>query len=71
MGRESHKIDMKLFLIVLIAVAISVILLSVRLFFGKAFVKTHVDQNNFLRKQGIHCAQSQDAAARLKGKKRI
>lgn len=60
---------MKLFLIVLVAVAACVLLLSVRLFFGRAFVKTHVDQSDFLRKQGIHCVQSQDAEARNKAKK--
>lgn len=52
---------MKLFLITLLVIAMCLALLSVRLFAGKNFVRTHVDQNKGLRRKGIHCAQSQDA----------
>lgn len=45
--------------------ATCVALLSVRIFFGKPFVKTHVDQNRALRQRGIHCVQAQDAEARM------
>lgn len=55
---------MKLYLITLAILAICMILLSVRLFVGKRFVRTHVDQNPELRRRGIHCAQAQDAEAR-------
>ena len=46
-------------------------LLSVRLFFGKGFVKTHVDQSKAMRQRGIGCVQSQDAAARIENRKRV
>lgn len=46
-------------------------LLSVRLFFGKSFVKTHVDQSKAMRQRGIGCVQSQDAAARIENRKRV
>jgi len=39
-------------------------LLSVRLFFGKPFVQTHVGQSKAMRRRGIHCVQEQDAEAR-------
>lgn len=55
---------MKVFLLTLIFVALAVVLLSVRLFFGRSFVKTHVSQNKAMRERGIHCVQAQDAAAR-------
>lgn len=56
---------MKLFIAVLLIVAISLILLSVRLFFGRPFVKTHVSQNKAMRQHGIGCVESQDAMARI------
>ncbi len=55
---------MKLFLPTLIIVACCFALLAVRLFFGKAFVKTHVDQSKAMRQRGIHCVQAQDAEQR-------
>lgn len=45
-------------------VAVAVGLLSVRLFFGRGFVKTHTSQNAALRRRGIGCVQSQDAQER-------
>lgn len=57
---------MKEFIAILIIVAICVILLSVRLFFGKQFVKTHVSQSKAMRRRGIGCVQSQDAMSRNK-----
>lgn len=47
------------------------ILLCVRLFFGRGFVKTHVDQSKAMRQRGIECVQSQDAAARIENPKRV
>ncbi len=55
----------QVFLISLLIIAISLILLCIRLFVGKRFVHTHVDGNKALNKKGIHCAQSQDAEMRL------
>ena len=47
------------------------ILLCVRLFFGRGFVKTHVDQSKAMRQRGIGFVQSQDAAARIENPKRV
>lgn len=55
---------LKLFVVVLLIVAVSVALLSVRLFMGRGFVKTHVSQSKAMRSRGVTCVQSQDAAAR-------
>ena len=55
---------MKLFFITFFIIAVCLVLLSVRLFAGKRFVRTHVDQNKALGRKGIHCAQSQDAEMR-------
>ena len=44
---------------------------QVRLFFGRGFVKTHVDQSKAMRQRGIHCVQTQDAEARISNKKQI
>ncbi len=52
------------FLVTLLIIAICLVLLSVRLFFGKSFVKTHVDQNKAMRQRGIHCVQAQEAQMR-------
>lgn len=62
---------MKLFIAVLLIVAISLILLSVRLFFGKPFVKTHVSQSKAMRQRGIGCVESQDTIARMDNPKRV
>lgn len=57
----------KTLLLTLLLVAISVALLCVRLFFGRSFVKTHIDQSKAMRERGIRCAQAQDAELRAKG----
>lgn len=62
---------MKVFILVLLIVAICMILLCVRLFFGRGFVKAHVDQSKAMRQRGIGCVQSQDAAARIDNPKRV
>lgn len=51
-------------LLVLAIVAVSVALLSVRLFFGKAFVRTHIHQSEAMRQRGIGCVKEQDGNAR-------
>lgn len=70
-GKSTKKMYMKIFIITLFIVAICIALLSVRLFFGRGFVKTHVDQSKAMRQRGIHCVQTQDAEARLANKKQI
>ena len=52
------------FLFSLIIVVICLVLLAVRLFFGKKFVHTHVDGNKAMHRKGIRCAQSMDAEER-------
>lgn len=47
------------------------LLLCVRLFFGRGFVKTHVDQSKAMRERGIRCVQAQDAEARILNTKQI
>ena len=55
-------------LITLLIVAISIVLLGVRVFFTKdgKFPNSHVSGNEALRKKGINCVQSQDREARKK-----
>ena len=53
---------------VLLIVAISVVLLGVKVFFvkGGKFPNTHVSGNKPLNEKGIHCVQMQDEEARHK-----
>lgn len=55
-------------LITLLIVAISLLLLGVKVFFTKngKFPNGHVSGNGALRKRGVGCAQSQDREARAK-----
>ncbi|MBR8705069.1 hypothetical protein IX307_001234 [Bacteroides pyogenes] len=55
-------------LITLLIVAISLLLLGVKVFFTKngKFPNGHVSGNEALRKRGVGCAQSQDREARAK-----
>lgn len=55
-------------LITLLIVAISLLLLGVKVFFTKngRFPNSHVSGNKALRRQGIGCVQSQDREARKK-----
>lgn len=65
------KLFLVTFLIVVAIVAMSLVLLSVRLFFGRSFVKTHVSQSKAMRQRGIGCVQSQDAEARMINSKQV
>ena len=62
---------MNTFIATLLIVAICMLLLCVRLFFGRGFVKTHVDQSKAMRERGIRCVQAQDAEARIFNTKQI
>lgn len=55
-------------LITLLIVAISVLLLGVKVFFvkGGRFPNSHVSGNKAMRKRGIGCVQSQDREAQRK-----
>ena len=57
-------------LITLLIVAISLILLGVKVFFTKGgnFPNGHVSGNKALRQKGIRCAQSQDREAQNKSR---
>lgn len=55
-------------ILVFIIVAVCVILLCVRLIFGKKdFIHTHVDGNPEMERRGIGCVKRQDLEARLNG----
>ena len=48
----------------LLIIAVAIIFLSVRLFFRKGFVHTHIDGNKARNDKGIHCALSYDGELR-------
>ncbi|MCH5181246.1 MAG: hypothetical protein J1F06_01315 [Prevotellaceae bacterium] len=50
---------------------LSLLLLSVRLFFGRGFVDTHVGNNLHMRRRGIGCVESMDAGLRNRQNKGI
>lgn len=47
------------------------VFLCVKIFFHKPFGAGHVDDSRELRRRGITCFNSQDAAAQRKGRARI
>lgn len=57
-------------LITLLIVAISLLLLGVKVFFtkGRKFPNGHVSGNKTLREKGIGCVQSQDREAQKKSR---
>lgn len=59
---------MKTIIIAIIAVGISILLLSVGVLLRKdgKFRSEHISQNARMRKDGIHCATSQDREQRRK-----
>ena len=62
---------LKTILIVALIVTISILLLSVRLFFGKKFVHTHIDGNNNMAQHDIYCVQKMDRMERHKKHKGV
>ena len=62
---------LKTVLIVLMLVAVSVLLLSVRLWFGRRFVHTHIDGHRALNRRGIRCVKEMDRQARQTNKRRV
>jgi hypothetical protein len=57
---------MKQLLFVILAVAIAILLLAVRILIKKdgKFSSEHISSNKRMRQDGIHCATSQDREAR-------
>ena len=64
---------MKIILITILAIGIAVLLLSVGVLLRKdgQFRSEHISNNARMREDGIHCATSQDRAARKKQKLKI
>lgn len=46
--------------IFIVIIALCVVLLAVRLFFGKPFVSMHIDESQAMKQQGIDCVVKQD-----------
>lgn len=59
------------FLFSLLIIAIGILLLCVKVIFGKRFPNTHVSGNKSLTDKGIHCAQAQDAEMRANNRKGV
>ena len=59
------------FLFPLLIIAICILLLSVKIIFGKRFPNTHVSKSKPLMDKGITCVQAQDAEMRARNIKRV
>ena len=57
---RSVSFMLKMFLITLVLITIGVVLLSVRLFWGKHFVHTDIKGNKAMEERGIKCAVEQE-----------
>lgn len=64
---------MKQIVIVILAIALAVLLLCVRILIKKdgKFSSQHISSNKRMRQDGIHCATSQDREARRTNKAKI
>ena len=64
---------MKQIVIVILAIALAVLLLCVRILIKKdgKFSSQHISSNKRMRQDGIHCATSQDREARRSNKVKI
>lgn len=64
---------LKVVIITIIAIAISIVLLAIRIIIQKdgKFSSEHISQNQRMRQDGIHCATSQDRENRKKQKKKL
>lgn len=62
---------LKLFLCIALLTGVSLCLLSVRLFFGKKFVHTHIDGNRALNRRGIRCVKETDRRERSDNPHRV
>lgn len=59
------------FAIILGIIALCILLLSVRLFFGKRFVHTHIEGNREMQKRGIHCVTHMDRMERRERRTKV
>lgn len=55
----------------LVIITLCLLLLCIRLFFGRPFVSTHVGDNPHMRRKGIGCVESMDAQLRKRGDRGI
>ena len=64
---------MKQIVIVILAIALAILLLCVRILIKKdgKFSSQHISSNKRMRQDGIHCATSQDREARRSNKAKI
>ena len=64
---------MKQIIIVILAIALAVLLLCIRILIKKdgKFSSQHISSNKRMRQDGIHCATSQDREARRGNKAKI
>ena len=64
---------LKVVIITIIAIAISIVLLAIRIIIQKdgKFSSEHISQNQRMRQDGIHCATSQDRENRKKQQKKL
>ena len=53
----------------LVLIALGLVFLAVRLFFGKKFVHTHLEGNKALNKKGITCVMEMELKERRKSNK--
>ena len=58
------RIMFQTFAVIIGLIAICVALLSVRIFFGKRFVHTHIEGNRDMHERGIHCVMHMDKEER-------
>lgn len=69
---NAYKVEfnMKTIIIAIVAIGIAIALLSIGVILRKdgQFRSEHISQNARMRKEGIHCATSQDREARKKRK---
>ena len=65
--------NMKELLIVILALALAMVLLCVRILLKKngKFSSQHISENKRMKQDGIHCATSQDRQARRKNLNKI
>lgn len=64
---------LKVILLAVALLAIGMVGMAVRLLLikGGRFVNTHVGGNKYLKRQGIHCAQTQDKVEQAKARKEL
>lgn len=63
------KIMFENFGLALVLIALGLVFLAVRLFFGKKFVHTHLEGNKALNKKGITCVIEMERKERRKSNK--